>query len=363
MMEKGIKVSFILPGRGTYPVGGFRIVYEYANRLTDMGAEVTILHTACLYKSHSFFMGIIRYLYYLFFIKLHKEWFELNPNIKKKWIFIPKSFLIPDSDYIIATSWETAEHVMDLPKKKGEKVYLIQGNESEFIFAKKNKFQNRVFNTWNLPMNKIVISSWLENMLIESGNIAKLIFNGLNFDEFFIEKEICDRDSHTLMMLYHDSPSKGCMDGLEAIRSVKIKRPNLKVTLFGVPNRPDNLESWIRYYKMPTRCQLRELYNNSSIFLSPSHSEGWGLPVAEAMQCGCAVLTSNIGGFRDFVKNEVTGLCFEVQNVDDIILKLDVLLEDDNLRVLLANAGNLYVRKFDWKISTFKMYNFLISLK
>ena len=39
------------------------------------------------------------------------------------------------------------------------------------------------------------------------------------------------------------------------------------------------------------------------------------------------------------------------------------LLGNDNIRVSLANAGNLYVRKFDWKVSTLKMYNFLSSLK
>lgn len=362
-MGKRIKVNFILPGRGIYPVGGFRIVYEYANRLTELGADVKILHTACLYKSHSFFIGIVRYVYYLIFFKLHKKWFQLNPQIVNKWIFTPKSLFVPDSDFVIATSWETAEYVVELSENKGVKIYLIQGNEADFIFAKKNKFENRVFKTWDFPMKKIVISTWLQKKIIESGNVSELIFNGLNFDEFFIEKNICDRDPLTLMMLYHDSPSKGCNEGLEAIRKIKIQKPLLKVVLFGVPNRPENLERWIEYYKMPSRSQLRELYNNSSVFISPSHSEGWGLPVAEAMQCGCAVLTSNIDGFKDFVKNKETGLCFEVQNVEDLIQKLDYLLENDNIRVSLANAGNLYVRKFDWKVSTVKMYNFLSSLK
>lgn len=362
-MEKKIKVSFVLPGRGIHPVGGFRIVYEYANRLTELGVNVTILHTACLYKSHSFFIGILRYVYYLFFFKSKKKWFELNPKINNKWIFTAKSIFIPNSDIIIATSWETAEHVAELSDKKGLKVYFIQGNESEFVFAKKNRFEERVFNTWNLPMKKIVIGSWLQEKLFESGNVSELIFNGLNFNDFYIDKNIYDRDPFTIMMLYHDSPSKGCDEGLEAIKRLKVEKPLLKVVLFGVPDRPENLESWIEYYKMPDRNQLRELYNNSAVFLSPSHSEGWGLPVAEAMQCGCVVLTSNIGGFKDFVKNKETGLCFEVQNVDDLIRKLNYLLENDEFRVSLALAGNLYVRKFDWTVSTMKMFNFLSGLK
>src|SRR3546814_17960981 len=41
-----MRISFVLPCSGRYPLGGFRIVYEYANRLADRGHQVSIVHFA-----------------------------------------------------------------------------------------------------------------------------------------------------------------------------------------------------------------------------------------------------------------------------------------------------------------------------
>src|SRR5215470_15162667 len=39
-----MKVVFLLPGQGVRPTGGYKVVYEYANRLTRDGHEVSVLH-------------------------------------------------------------------------------------------------------------------------------------------------------------------------------------------------------------------------------------------------------------------------------------------------------------------------------
>lgn len=359
MTEKKIRVTFILPGRGSYPVGGFRVVYEYANRLSKRGLDVSIVHTAWLYKSHSFFIGIGRYIYCLLFYRFYKKWFTLSSDVNDKWVFIPKSLFIPDAEFIVATSWETAENVIEYPESKGKKLYLIQGNESEFAFAKENGLQQRVLDTWNFDMQKIVIGSWLQEKVRESGNNAEVIFNGLNFEDFSLENEIEKRNPNTVMMLFHESYAKGCEEGLKVLRGIRSNNENLKVILFGVPQKPDYLEDWIEYHRMPSRSELKSMYNRSSIFLSPSHSEGWGLPVAEAMQCGCAVLTSDIGGFMDFVIDQDTGLCFKVQDIDDMSEKLLLLMNNKELRLKLARNGNLFIRRFNWELSADNMVKFL----
>jgi glycosyltransferase involved in cell wall biosynthesis len=359
MKEKKTRVTFILPGRATYPVGGFKIVYEYANRLSDFGLEVTIVHIAWLYKSHPFIKGLIRYVHQLFFYRFYKKWFHLNSSVKNRWVFFPSSFSIPRSDFIIATSWETSEHVISLSKNKGEKLYFIQADESEYLLAIQRGWQQRVLNTWKFPMQKIVICSWLQDRVTELNDNVIKIFNGLNFDEFFIENPIPDRSAVTVMMLYHHSPVKGCEEGLKALRILKKEITDLKVILFGVPNKPKNLENWIEYHQKPSKDKLRSLYNEAAIFLSPSHSEGWGLPVAEALQCGCAVVTSDIGGFKDFVVDKHTGLHFIVKDVEDMVEKLRCLVKDHALRTALAEQGNVYVKQFTWERAASTMFNVL----
>ncbi len=43
-----MKITFILPGPGCTPVGGYKVIYEYANRLAKLGNEVTVVHPARL---------------------------------------------------------------------------------------------------------------------------------------------------------------------------------------------------------------------------------------------------------------------------------------------------------------------------
>ena len=39
-----MRITFVLPVFPRGPIGGFRVVYEYANRLTALGCEVTVVH-------------------------------------------------------------------------------------------------------------------------------------------------------------------------------------------------------------------------------------------------------------------------------------------------------------------------------
>ncbi len=356
-------ITFILPGRGTKPVGGFKIIYEYANRLSARGMRITLVHTAWLYKSHKLASGIGRYIYCVLFYWLYKKWFTLSPAVNSKWVLTPSAPFIPDADFVFASSWETAEHVASLPSEKGIKMYLVQADESEYKLAKDNGWKERVLKTWNLPLQKIAVSSWLQQRIEETGSSAYRVFNGLDFKSFTVKVSIESRIEPVVMMLYHASTVKGWIEGLAALRLVHEEIPGLRVILFGVPGRPRILESWITYYQLPPIEQLVELYNRSSIFLSPSHSEGWGLTVSEAMQCGCAVVSSDIGGFKDFVHDRVTGLVFAVKNVSQIVSRVLELIANPPLRITLARNGNSLIQQFTWERAVRDMSGVLTQLK
>jgi glycosyltransferase involved in cell wall biosynthesis len=52
---------------------------------------------------------------------------------------------------------------------------------------------------------------------------------------------------------------------------------------------------FVEYFRKPDPQTLLNLYQTSHIFLSPSVLEGWGLPIMEAMACGCAVVATSTG--------------------------------------------------------------------
>ena len=74
-------------------------------------------------------------------------------------------------------------------------------------------------------------------------------------------------------------------------------------------------------------------YNRASVFLLSSRYEGWGLPAAEAMACGAAVVATRCGGVEDFVHDERNGLLAPVADPRTLADATLRLLRDESTRV------------------------------
>lgn len=96
-----------------------------------------------------------------------------------------------------------------------------------------------------------------------------------------------------------------------------------------------------------SNAKLVEMYQKAKIFVYPSMYEGFGLPVIEAMACGCPVITSNVSSLP-----EVAGSAAYYVNpyrVEDIERGLNFLLNDKSLRNEFSQKGLRQSRKFSWQ--------------
>lgn len=150
-------------------------------------------------------------------------------------------------------------------------------------------------------------------------------------------------------MLYHKLPLKGVADGMKALAKVKDRYPQLKVNMFGAPSRPENLPEWYTYYQCPDQETFNRIYNESAIYLAPSRLEGFNLTAAEAMQCGCAVACTDIGGYTVYCHDDVTAMVSPVSNPDALAENVIRLIEDDELRNRIAHAGHANIQKYTWE--------------
>lgn len=353
------KINFILPNGSGKPVGGYKVVFEYANRLKKDGYEVTIVLPATLlwseknmyYKLRSIF----KYLYFKINFKryLPYSWFDLDKKILIIWVPSLEEKYIPDAEYTIATACETAEYLKKYSIKKGKKLYLIQHFEN-WYFSKE-----RVLETWKYPFKKIVIAQWLLEVSNSIGEKSELIYNGLDFEKFNLDIPIKYKKSTKVIMMYHESKWKGSEIGLEALENVKKIIPNLEVTLFGVSKKPENLPKYIQYYISPSQKLLRKLYNESAIYIGTSYGEGWGLTVSEAMQCGCAIACTNVNGYNEMVINNKTGLLSPSGDSEALSKNIIELIKNKNLRIKLAKSGNNFIQDFTWEKAYSKLKNIL----
>ena len=86
-----------------------------------------------------------------------------------------------------------------------------------------------------MPLQKIVISRWLQTIAFKMGTSAFYLPNGLDFNVFGTDIPMDKRDPQQIMMLYHKYNWKGASDGLKAIEKVQLYHPGLKLIIFGVP--------------------------------------------------------------------------------------------------------------------------------
>jgi len=144
---------------------------------------------------------------------------------------------------------------------------------------------------------------------------------------------------------------------LEAFSLVKHSHRNLKLVIVGdreviqVPILPyvEKLglqnEVYFPGYLKPE--ELVYLYNLAEVFVFPSLYEGFGLPVLEAMACGCPVVTSNVSALPEVAGD--AAIVVDPYNVEEIESALKRILSDDKLREVMKKKGEARAKLFSWE--------------
>ncbi len=109
-----------------------------------------------------------------------------------------------------------------------------------------------------------------------------------------------------------------------------------------------------------TDKQLIFLYRHAYAFIMPSLYEGFGIPILEAMSYGCPVISSYTSSLP-----EVGGdacLYFNPLDVNDLIKKIEQLINDKKLRNDLIKKGEKRIKFFSWERCAKETFNLLLDI-
>lgn len=333
-----MRITFLCPH--VRIAGGVRAILTYADRLARRGHAVTVLVPG----TRTWWGGVRA--------GVPPAWMgEFHAAIE--WVGAWKPRALPDADALVATAWESAPVVAAAPARAGRKFYLVQHYESLY-----HGRAARVDATYRLPLTKIVISSWLRELMHDRfQSEAELLVTPVDPALFHRVDEARPAGPPRVLMLHHDYPWKGVADGLTAVAQARTGGRTFRLVGFGVKP-PRDRAPYDEFHADPPQANLARLYSGADVYLCPSWDEGLGMPSMEAMACGAALVTYDNGGSRDYARDGETALVAPRRDVAALGAALGRVLDDPALRRRLAEAGGAYVRTaFDWDRAVSRMEN------
>jgi glycosyltransferase involved in cell wall biosynthesis len=272
------------------------------------------------------------------------DWHVVHPAVQLKFVPSLDPKHVPVGDAVVATAWETAEYASVLPADRGVGHYLIQHHETWSGPAE------RVDATWRLPLYKVVIARWLLERAAAQGLTDVVhIPNAIDLERFRVTRPVDARPPRVAMLLSSWHTWKGAAVGIRALELAKREVPELQAVTFGLEPRSADLPAWIDHRQQPAESELvQDVYNGSRLYVCPSFAEGWHLPPAEAMACGCAVVSTDIGGVRDYAEHGRNALLCPVGDAEALAASIVKLLRSDRERQRLAREAVNSIRAFSW---------------
>lgn len=191
---------------------------------------------------------------------------------------------------------------------------------------------------------------------------------GIEADEF--EQKIPDQ-SKRVLSISKLSSRKRIDDLLRAWKIVEKRHPDATLIIAG--SGPLESQLWnlrqeldltnVTFEGFVSESRKHELLKEAGIFAAPTLYEGFGISVLEAMASGCAVVTSDTWGVKDFVESDKNGLTVPPKSPKKFASRLISLIESQEDRKRIATAARRTAEEYSMSESLDRELQFLHSLK
>lgn len=353
-----MNICFVINKMLQHASGGYKMVFEYANRLTERGHSVSILFFNEYFLKKYGMPEWVRRKAAIFLTHIGPVWFKLDRKVRlistDENDFMSK---VGNPDAIIYTAVESVYNGEKYFKDIKNKTYFIQGYENWAVSDEK------LVHTYSMGFKNIVISEWLRGIVSEyTGKEPVLIKNPVDVECYRPVIPYEKRKKHSISLLYNQMLVKGFKYAFEAIKRLRVLYPDLSVKAFGTGKRPDCFPDYIKYTRYASQKKTIDIYNSTSVFLCASVNEGYGLTGLEAMACGTALVSTSYKGVLEYASDGMNALLSPVKDVNGLVRNVQRLFDDDDLRIRIARNGVESVRKnLNWEKAVDKFESVIVN--
>lgn len=149
------------------------------------------------------------------------------------------------------------------------------------------------------------------------------------------------------------TPAKGMDQLLHAFGKIAHKHTDWLLDIYGSGQDNDLLLNLINKYNLANQVTLHkpcadiaDKLTESAIYAFPSRSDGFGLVITEAMECGLPTVAMDCEcGPREIITPE-TGFVVPDKDIDAFANALETLMNDEELRCSMGEAAQAEVKRF-----------------
>jgi len=204
------------------------------------------------------------------------------------------------------------------------------GGLDEFI----NKYKTIVIYFFNKADIITVPSKYLQNILNDNSIKSKYLPNIIRDDNVYFKKRDILKPNlivtRTLDEVYNiPLVIMTFKDLKKVVPDAKLKivgDGKLKNEIFELVKK-ENIDD-IEFVGRVPNSKIGEILNTSDIFINPSNKDNMPLSLFEALACGLAVISTNVGGIPDYITDGINGFLIEPNNKEQLTNKILYVLNN-----------------------------------
>ena len=246
---------------------------------------------------------------------------------------------------------------------------IVMVHDLRPLSSPERSMQSLYFKTWVPPLlrqskhiltNSNFTASEIRRLIGLNGDKISVIPLGYDVDHFY-PSEVRESLHHRPYLLHVGQayPHKNIARLIHAFHAISHRFPDVDLLLLGKhhPSETSRLHRLTSELGLSARVMFKDYvsyadlpnwYRGALMFIYPSLSEGFGLPILEAMACGCPVITSHGSGMEEVASQHA--LLVNPLSVQSIASSMQQLIQDTHLRSRLRTQGLEHVAmNYSWK--------------
>jgi glycosyltransferase involved in cell wall biosynthesis len=241
-------------------------------------------------------------------------------------------------------------------------VLSVHGSD---VFAFRKSFFRKIMEFFMKKTDQLTVNSSATNKVLQDNftiNTAEIIPMGIDLGTF--QPQTKDKRALNILAVGRLVEQKGFQYLIKAMSYLVKDFPDARLSIIGSGPYQNELERLSQLYNLSNNVEflgsipnfeLPKFYKEAEYFIGPSVTgadgsvEAFGVVFLEALASGLVTIASNVGGVKDIIQNNVTGILVDEKNPEQIYRAIINLENNPSLRKRLIKNGLEHVREnFSW---------------